>query len=1136
MKILRLETRNLASLEGDNVIEFETGALGATQIFSIVGPTGSGKSTILDAICLALYGVAPRYPLKKRERGKIDIIGNPSDDEKNRLAPSDPRNILTNGQKDGYSKLTFLANDGQTYRAEWIVRKKVKNYDVPQKNLIRIDHDANGHHVETTCDWENLVSILGLGYEQFVKTVLIAQGNFANFLNAEDKERMELLEKLVGNEDFYVAFYKEVKERTSKANQECSKLESKNEAYKENLLTPEDKASLEDQLAKLLKQSDELKAQLKAIDNNLKWYDDDDQLANDIKQKTNALENAQTQFNNAEPRRARLALRDATHEAVELSRNVKSAQKAHQDAVAKLANLDKSIADITLKLKQSQATESQLVETATKATDNVTTWQPHIEEAKKLTERLKAYQKDEHDKSTALGDAKERLNKASGDLEANKNSIAEEASNEKKANEAIDKAKQTAEAKTNQLTANLGQAQKSYDEANARLQPLNLNGLNANKSRTSDNLSDAKECIKTLTEIKDGEAKIATNNSQIQDITEDISKCNKEISTINLDALENEVEILRQTCTLLDSENLSKLRGELVDGQPCPLCGAVHHPYALSETVAEVSSKNHKLLTTKKEELDKKRAQHEELNKRKTTNDADLKNLTNANEELVKTTSGKRAQLNETFVPKHPDWQFDAEWLTNLLPQLTAADEAAQKALSDYDSLNSQTQALRNAKEKANEALNQHQKEATEAANQLNQALINISSRLATLREQTPKLQADKADAQKALDDATAQYTESAKDKRDVEAKLQAELQGRDSEQFEAQLKKAQSDAAAALETHRQERQKLEQDLSSQQGSRQTMSAQCDGAQKTLTSLQTSLSQWIEGYNAAHNAHLTEAEIASLAADSTDWEALRASLETIKTALTEAQTTLKNANDARATHSETRPADTREVLQTSQQQLNTDSKSINEQANQHRLALLKDKETREAMGAMLEDLNAARLLSQNWKEISDAIGGEGKTLRKMVQCYTLGFLVSHANRELRRFNKRYELQQVKNSLGLRIIDHDRAGEVRETTSLSGGETFIVSLGLALGLSSLSSRNVRFDNFFIDEGFGTLDPDTLAIVIDALSTLQSAQGKKVGVISHTETMSERISTQIRVIKEGASGRSRIKVTGGEEFFD
>lgn len=117
---------------------------------------------------------------------------------------------------------------------------------------------------------------------------------------------------------------------------------------------------------------------------------------------------------------------------------------------------------------------------------------------------------------------------------------------------------------------------------------------------------------------------------------------------------------------------------------------------------------------------------------------------------------------------------------------------------------------------------------------------------------------------------------------------------------------------------------------------------------------------------------------------------------------------------------------------------------------------------------------------------------------------------------------------MQNSLSLRVIDHDCADNIRDTTTLSGGETFIVSLGLALGLSSLSSRNISFDNLFIDEGFGTLHPDALDSVIDSLTMLQTSQGKKVGVISHTETMSERISTQIRVIKNGNSGSSHIEI--------
>ena len=180
------------------------------------------------------------------------------------------------------------------------------------------------------------------------------------------------------------------------------------------------------------------------------------------------------------------------------------------------------------------------------------------------------------------------------------------------------------------------------------------------------------------------------------------------------------------------------------------------------------------------------------------------------------------------------------------------------------------------------------------------------------------------------------------------------------------------------------------------------------------------------------------------------------------------------------------------------------------------------------LGSKAEQLSQAQQQRDDWKEISDVIGSEGNTLRKVAQCYTLGFLVEHANAEIRKFNRRYELQQIKNSLAIRVIDHDRADDVRFTNSLSGGETFIVSLGLALGLSSLSSRNIRFDNLFIDEGFGTLDADTLATVIDSLAMLQTSQGKKVGVISHTDTMSERITTQIRVVPNGSTGSSHIEI--------
>ena len=141
MKFLQLEILNLASLDkqGGEVINFEEGALDESTIFSIVGPTGSGKSTLLDAICLALYNRAPRYPRKKGDKNQnIEIFGAADASESNRLAPTDSRNILTRGKKEGYSKLTFLANNGSIYRAEWHVRFQRVRYENAKTALYKI--------------------------------------------------------------------------------------------------------------------------------------------------------------------------------------------------------------------------------------------------------------------------------------------------------------------------------------------------------------------------------------------------------------------------------------------------------------------------------------------------------------------------------------------------------------------------------------------------------------------------------------------------------------------------------------------------------------------------------------------------------------------------------------------------------------------------------------------------------------------------------------------------------------------------------------------------------------------------------------------------------------------------------------
>ena len=153
----------------------------------------------------------------------------------------------------------------------------------------------------------------------------------------------------------------------------------------------------------------------------------------------------------------------------------------------------------------------------------------------------------------------------------------------------------------------------------------------------------------------------------------------------------------------------------------------------------------------------------------------------------------------------------------------------------------------------------------------------------------------------------------------------------------------------------------------------------------------------------------------------------------------------------------------------------------------------------------------------------------------IAQSYTLNLLLMHANKHLSYLSKRYRLQQVPGTLALQVIDCDMCDEVRTVYSLSGGESFLISLALALGLSSGRSEkilrrkenNLKEEALCVGEGFGSLDADSLRTVMEALEQLQM-QGRKIGVISHVQEMSERIAVQVQ-LHRAANGKSAITLT-------
>ena len=184
-------------------------------------------------------------------------------------------------------------------------------------------------------------------------------------------------------------------------------------------------------------------------------------------------------------------------------------------------------------------------------------------------------------------------------------------------------------------------------------------------------------------------------------------------------------------------------------------------------------------------------------------------------------------------------------------------------------------------------------------------------------------------------------------------------------------------------------------------------------------------------------------------------------------------------------------------------------------------------ENKAKVSGLQEELNVRRTESERWAKLNELAGSaDGAKFRRIAQGYTLDILLNYANVQLRELTRRYRLERVPETLALQVIDRDMCDEVRTVHSLSGGESFLVSLALALGLSSLSSNRMRVESLFIDEGFGSLDAETLRVAMDALESLRT-QGRKIGVISHVQEMTERIPVRVQVCRAG-NGKSTLVV--------
>jgi exonuclease SbcC len=254
----------------------------------------------------------------------------------------------------------------------------------------------------------------------------------------------------------------------------------------------------------------------------------------------------------------------------------------------------------------------------------------------------------------------------------------------------------------------------------------------------------------------------------------------------------------------------------------------------------------------------------------------------------------------------------------------------------------------------------------------------------------------------------------------------------------------------------------------------------------------------------------------------------RETLQQLVQSVGAAQAVLETRKESLAEHEATRAENEDPgVLQQTLTQVTQELELANEVLSNLRLELARDDDRLSISESLRVAIDKQTAISKVWSQLSDLIGSaDGKKFRNFAQQYTLDILLGYGNSHLQNLSRRYRLQRIKDTLGLLVVDQDMGDEVRSVHSLSGGESFLVSLALALGLASLSSHRVKVESLFIDEGFGSLDAESLRVAMDALDNLQ-ALGRKVGVISHVQEMTERIGTRVQVMRQ-AGGVSRVVV--------
>ncbi|CAO3377113.1 AAA family ATPase [Azospirillum argentinense] len=1236
MRILAIRGGNLASLDGTFAVELAGAPLRHAGLFAITGPTGAGKSTILDALCLALFDRMPRLP-----DGRGVALGASGDTDA--ISTTDVRSVLRRGAGAGWAEVDFAGIDGAAYRARWELRRARQNARGQlQKQTMSLTALADGKRLGDgkTSVLEEISTRLGLSFEQFRRAVLLAQGDFANFLKAPATERSALLELLTGTE-IYSRISVAAHERSREEQRALEALEAQGAGI--GVLTDDERAALDAEAgaaAEAVRRDEEAFEQARAA---VAWHEQDARLAKAEADAATAAAQADQVWREAAARREEAALlrrlqplRSRLGEADRCAAAAAETGEALERArTAAIAARDR--------LAEAEARHRTVRGAYEAARGAVETAEPELERAAALDAEIAALTGQQ---AGALADAaaaeaeaeriqetwaatRTALDQARGDAAEREGWLASQTALVPVADQWArwdalllrhrDSARVEREAATEaaraatEITAHeaeLGRLSTVRRDAAARRDEAERT-LTALKAEAVESLDTLRGRRTALAERRDGLAALGRLAERAARLAADAAEAEAEREQQSAAAAQEEARAtetkarLEQRRAALEeadaalrrlrlarSETVAALRAQLVDGESCPVCGAVEHPWGTGHTpfdrLAEDQERHVAALRGAVTELATDHGARTAAAKAARDRAASLDGRLAALAAERTATEGRWAeQAAASGLPAGPDGATVAQRLAEVEAELAAVGRAEAAALDHKARLDAAVQACRDrdaALAGADRAIETRTRQRDSARHAESLALARrdqaADTRAAVRTELEPPfdglegwtsdLDRNPDGFRKAVGERVAEILRQreglAQARRDVEALERqagakaAELEG--ARQAGQAARRRCEGLAATLAERRAARasllggravavvkkeltaacQRAEALVEQATVARQDAAARLSGAEQTVATRGDSARRAAAEADAAADALAAAAERCGVTVAAArvhlvrdegwlaDEERALAALESARRegALLAAERTRLR----REHHAAGRPALAAEEAGAAGVETDRRLREARGRLGEAQARLRADTDNRGRLATLLDRVEAQRKAQGLWSAMAQLIGSaDGRKLRNFAQSLSLDLLLVQANHHLADLARRYRLERVGGAdLEIQVVDGEMGDERRGVHSLSGGEMFLVSLALALGLSAMAGGGgAGIGTLFIDEGFGTLDPGSLDLALSCLEALQ-ATGRQVGVISHVPALVERIGVQVRVTPQGG-GRSAVTVTRG-----